>query len=78
MIADICQYPLIFLPTDHLRISVRLLGCQQQMLKFLKWDLFTCNINLVNFPLNYQEAMDETFILSNIAPQVGDGFNRHC
>jgi len=24
-----------------------------------------------------QEAMDETFILSNIAPQVGDGFNRH-
>jgi endonuclease G, mitochondrial len=22
--------------------------------------------------------MDETFILSNIAPQVGDGFNRHC
>ena len=25
-----------------------------------------------------QEAMDETFLLSNIAPQVGDGFNRHC
>ncbi|KAJ3563184.1 hypothetical protein NP233_g9101 [Leucocoprinus birnbaumii] len=24
-----------------------------------------------------QEAMDETFYLSNIAPQVGDGFNRH-
>ncbi|KAG6874328.1 hypothetical protein C0995_001553 [Termitomyces sp. Mi166 len=24
-----------------------------------------------------QEAMDETFLLSNIAPQVGDGFNRH-
>ncbi|CUA74159.1 hypothetical protein RSOLAG22IIIB_05450 [Rhizoctonia solani] len=24
-----------------------------------------------------QEAMDETFILSNIAPQVGAGFNRH-
>jgi endonuclease G len=22
--------------------------------------------------------MDETFLLSNIAPQVGDGFNRHC
>jgi endonuclease G len=22
--------------------------------------------------------MDETFILSNIAPQVGVGFNRHC
>jgi endonuclease G len=22
--------------------------------------------------------MDETFYLSNIAPQVGDGFNRHC
>lgn len=22
--------------------------------------------------------MDETFFLSNIAPQVGDGFNRHC
>ena len=21
--------------------------------------------------------MDETFLLSNIAPQVGDGFNRH-
>ena len=25
-----------------------------------------------------QEAMSETFLLSNIAPQVGDGFNRHC
>lgn len=25
-----------------------------------------------------QKAMDETFYLSNIAPQVGDGFNRHC
>lgn len=25
-----------------------------------------------------QEAMNETFLLSNIAPQVGDGFNRHC
>ncbi|TRM59403.1 hypothetical protein BD626DRAFT_550247 [Schizophyllum amplum] len=24
-----------------------------------------------------QAAMDETFFLSNIAPQVGDGFNRH-
>ncbi|KAJ3766228.1 hypothetical protein FB446DRAFT_654122 [Lentinula raphanica] len=24
-----------------------------------------------------QEAMNETFYLSNIAPQVGDGFNRH-
>ncbi|KAK1927102.1 nuclease [Papiliotrema laurentii] len=24
-----------------------------------------------------QQAMDETFYLSNIAPQVGDGFNRH-
>ncbi|KAF5391815.1 hypothetical protein D9757_001690 [Collybiopsis confluens] len=24
-----------------------------------------------------QEAMDETFFLSNMAPQVGDGFNRH-
>ncbi|KAH6918820.1 mitochondrial nuclease [Coprinopsis sp. MPI-PUGE-AT-0042] len=24
-----------------------------------------------------QEAMDETFLLSNIAPQVGEGFNRH-
>ncbi|KAF5358529.1 hypothetical protein D9756_001756 [Leucocoprinus leucothites] len=24
-----------------------------------------------------QEAMNETFFLSNIAPQVGDGFNRH-
>jgi endonuclease G len=22
--------------------------------------------------------MDETFFLTNIAPQVGDGFNRHC
>lgn len=25
-----------------------------------------------------QQAMDETFFLTNIAPQVGDGFNRHC
>lgn len=25
-----------------------------------------------------QKAMDETFYLTNIAPQVGDGFNRHC
>lgn len=25
-----------------------------------------------------QEAMDQTFLLSNVAPQVGDGFNRHC
>lgn len=25
-----------------------------------------------------QEAMDETFLLSNMAPQVGIGFNRHC
>jgi endonuclease G len=25
-----------------------------------------------------QGAMDETFFLSNVAPQVGDGFNRHC
>lgn len=25
-----------------------------------------------------QGAMDETFLLSNIAPQVGVGFNRHC
>lgn len=25
-----------------------------------------------------QQAMDETFYLTNIAPQVGDGFNRHC
>ena len=25
-----------------------------------------------------QEAMNETFLLTNIAPQVGDGFNRHC
>ncbi|KAL7409195.1 hypothetical protein BDY24DRAFT_345540, partial [Mrakia frigida] len=24
-----------------------------------------------------QQAMDETFLLSNIAPQIGDGFNRH-
>lgn len=26
----------------------------------------------------WQEAMNETFLLSNIAPQVGEGFNRHC
>ena len=25
-----------------------------------------------------QDAMNETFLLSNIAPQVGAGFNRHC
>lgn len=25
-----------------------------------------------------QDAMDETFFLTNIAPQVGEGFNRHC
>ena len=25
-----------------------------------------------------QKAMDETFLLSNVAPQVGEGFNRHC
>jgi endonuclease G len=25
-----------------------------------------------------QSAMNETFALSNIAPQVGEGFNRHC
>lgn len=25
-----------------------------------------------------QDAMDETFYLTNIAPQVGEGFNRHC
>lgn len=25
-----------------------------------------------------QKAMDETFYLTNIAPQVGEGFNRHC
>jgi DNA/RNA endonuclease G (NUC1) len=25
-----------------------------------------------------QEAMDETFFLSNMAPQVGAGFNRQC
>lgn len=25
-----------------------------------------------------QEAMTETFLLSNIAPQVGEGFNRNC
>lgn len=24
-----------------------------------------------------QRAMDETFLLTNIAPQVGEGFNRH-
>lgn len=24
-----------------------------------------------------QQAMDETFLLTNIAPQVGEGFNRH-
>lgn len=27
---------------------------------------------------NSQSAMDETFFLSNIAPQIGDGFNRDC
>ena len=27
---------------------------------------------------NSQSAMDETFYLSNIAPQVGEGFNRDC
>jgi DNA/RNA endonuclease G (NUC1) len=25
-----------------------------------------------------QEAMDETFLLTNMAPQVGIGFNRGC
>jgi endonuclease G len=25
-----------------------------------------------------QGAMDQTFLLSNIAPQVGNGFNRDC
>lgn len=25
-----------------------------------------------------QQAMDETFILTNVAPQVGEGFNRNC
>lgn len=25
-----------------------------------------------------QEAMNETFYLSNMCPQVGDGFNRNC
>jgi len=25
-----------------------------------------------------QEAMDDTFYLTNICPQVGDGFNRDC
>lgn len=25
-----------------------------------------------------QESMDQTFLLTNIAPQVGAGFNRHC
>ena len=28
--------------------------------------------------LTSQAGMDETFYLTNIAPQVGDGFNRHC
>ena len=25
-----------------------------------------------------QDAMDETFLLTNMSPQVGNGFNRHC
>jgi DNA/RNA endonuclease G (NUC1) len=25
-----------------------------------------------------QDALDETFLLTNIAPQVGEGFNRNC
>ena len=25
-----------------------------------------------------QEAMNETFYLTNMCPQVGDGFNRDC
>ncbi len=25
-----------------------------------------------------QKALDETFLLTNIAPQVGNGFNRDC
>jgi endonuclease G, mitochondrial len=25
-----------------------------------------------------QEALSETFLLSNVAPQVGNGFNRDC
>lgn len=28
--------------------------------------------------LSSQEAMDQTFLLTNMAPQVGVGFNRHC
>lgn len=28
--------------------------------------------------LRSQKAMDETFLMTNIAPQIGPGFNRQC
>jgi endonuclease G len=28
--------------------------------------------------LRSQQAMDETFLMTNIAPQIGPGFNRQC
>ena len=37
-------------------------------------------ISLTNYELTrdeLQEAMNETFLLTNIAPQVGEDFNRH-
>ena len=37
----------------------------------------TCRVPAADAKMS-QQAMDETFYLSNIAPQVGDGFNRHC
>ncbi|KAF7295142.1 Endonuclease [Mycena indigotica] len=37
----------------------------------------SCSIPPAHNLIKYQDAMNETFLLSNIAPQVGDGFNRH-
>ena len=38
---------------------------------------FRCRVPAADVKAS-QDVMDETFLLSNIAPQVGDGFNRHC
>ena len=39
--------------------------------------MYVCRVPAADCKID-QAAMDETFLLTNIAPQVGVGFNRHC
>lgn len=75
MIVVICESEFFELSWLVLRFWI---GCLQRMPRYRRYDCLLGRLYRESSKADFQEAMNETFLLSNMAPQVGAGFNRHC